>query len=48
MKVKNFRDKKEIMKKFITEARKRTNITLLELSNILGILKSTVANYDKK
>lgn len=46
--VEYFRRKREIMKEFIINAREKTDVTLVELANILDISKSTVAVYDKK
>ena len=38
---------RETMKNIIIKARKQTNVTLVELANILDVSKSTVAKYDK-
>lgn len=39
---------KELLKNVIKEARKVTDVSLVELAKILGISKSTVSNYDRK
>lgn len=36
---------KSLLKEFINEARKETNVKIVELAQILGISKSTIANY---
>ena len=45
IKICNIKKNKEIMKKFIVNARKTTNVTLVELADIIGISKSSVAKY---
>ena len=47
IKIEEIKKDKTILKKFIKEAREDTNVTLLKLSEILKISKSTVANYTK-
>ena len=42
------RSNKEILKKIIKEARKKTNVTIVELAKIFDISKSTVGNYIKE
>lgn len=39
---------KELLKKILKEARKQTNVTIVELADIFDISKSTVGNYIKK
>ena len=45
--IKEIRRDKTILKSFIKKAREETNVTLIELAEILNISKSSVANYNK-
>ena len=47
IKIGEIRNNKTILKSFIKKSREETDVTLIELAEILNISKSTVANYNK-
>lgn len=47
-KLNELKDNKQLLKKIILDARKETDATIVEISEVLGVSKSTVGNYAKK
>ena len=46
--LKEFKNDKELLKKLIKLAREETDVTITELAKMIGISKSSIANYMKK
>ena len=47
-KIEEIRENKEILISTIKEARKQTDVTIVELAKILDVSKTTVGRYSKK
>ena len=45
MEIKDLYNDRNLLQLFINNARKQTNVKIIELAQILGISKSTVSNY---